>query len=155
MSIFGKHNDPTLTNGNNMTPVDIVLLPGDGIGPEITDAVARVLDAAGVNINWVPALAGQSALDAGKELLPEETMDAIKRCKIALKGPCTTPVGKGFTSVNVGLRKAFDLYAAVRPVRSLPGVTSRYADVDLVIIRENTEGLYSGVENEGGHAKRL
>ncbi|GIS19125.1 MAG: isocitrate/isopropylmalate family dehydrogenase [Pseudomonadota bacterium] len=148
MSIFGKHNDPTLTNGNNMTPVDIVLLPGDGIGPEITDAVARVLDAAGVNINWVPALAGQSALDAGKELLPEETMDAIKRCKIALKGPCTTPVGKGFTSVNVGLRKAFDLYAAVRPVRSLPGVTSRYADVDLVIIRENTEGLYSGVENE-------
>ena len=79
MSIFGKHNDPTFTNGNNMTPVDIVLLPGDGIGPEITDAVARVLDAAGVNINWVPALAGQSALDAGKELLPEETMDAIKR----------------------------------------------------------------------------
>lgn len=132
----------------DMKPVDIVLLPGDGIGPEITNAVTRVLDAVGANINWVPALAGQSALDAGLELLPEQTMDAISRCKVALKGPCTTPVGKGFTSVNVGLRKAFDLYAAVRPVRSLPGVASRYGDVDLFIVRENTEGLYSGVENE-------
>ena len=92
-----------------MNPVDIVLLPGDGIGPEITEAVTRVLDAAGVKINWVPGLAGQSALDAGQDLLPQETMDAISRCKVALKGPCTTPVGKGFTSVNVGLRKAFGL----------------------------------------------
>ena len=131
-----------------MNPVDIVLLPGDGIGPEITEAVTRILDAADVKINWVPCLAGQGALDAGQELLPQETMDAISRCKVALKGPCTTPVGKGFTSVNVGLRKAFGLYAAVRPVRSLPGVHTRYNNVDLVIIRENTEGLYSGVENE-------
>ena len=131
-----------------MNPVDIVLLPGDGIGPEITEAVTRILDAADVKINWVPCLAGQAALDAGQELLPQETMDAISRCKVALKGPCTTPVGKGFTSVNVGLRKAFGLYAAVRPVRSLPGVHTRYNNVDLVIIRENTEGLYSGVENE-------
>ena len=98
---------------STMNPVDVVLLPGDGIGPEITQAVTRVLDAAGVKINWVPGLAGQSALDAGQELLPQETMDAISRCKIALKGPCTTPVGKGFTSVNVGLRKAFGLYLSL------------------------------------------
>ena len=125
-----------------------VLIPGDGIGPEITDAVVRILDAAGVDIQWERCLAGVSALQAGEDVLPAATIDAITRHKIALKGPCTTPVGEGFTSVNVQLRQTFSLYAAVRPVRNLPGVSTRYDDVDLIIIRENTEGLYSGVENE-------
>lgn len=131
-----------------MPEKDVVLLTGDGIGPEITAAVLDVLDAAGAKINWIEASIGLSALDQGLELLPKETMDAIGRCRVALKGPCTTPVGTGFTSVNVALRKAFDLYAAVRPVRNLPGINSRYSDIDLIIVRENTEGLYSGVENE-------
>jgi isocitrate dehydrogenase (NAD+) len=107
-----------------------------------------VLDAAGANIDWVRCEAGLAALEHGDEVLPEATVEAIEHHKVALKGPCTTPVGEGFASVNVQLRKQFDLYAAVRPVRNLPGVATRYDDVDLIIIRENTEGLYSGVENE-------
>ena len=125
-----------------------VLIPGDGIGPEITEGVLAVLDAAGANIDWVRCDAGLAALEKGSDVLPEETVEAIEHHRIALKGPCTTPVGEGFASVNVQLRKKFELYAAVRPVRSLPGVNTRYEDVDLIIIRENTEGLYSGVENE-------
>lgn len=126
----------------------IVLIPGDGIGPEITDAVLKVLDAAKMKVEWVWRKAGQAALDAGEALLPSSTIEAIQEHRVALKGPCTTPVGEGFASVNVQLRKTFDLYAAVRPVRNLAGVTTRFRDVDLVIVRENTEGLYSGVENE-------
>jgi isocitrate dehydrogenase (NAD+) len=126
----------------------IVLIPGDGIGPEVTAAVCKVLDAAGADIEWVTHTAGIAALAAGDDVLPATTLDAIRKHKVALKGPCTTPVGKGFVSVNVQLRKRLDLYAAVRPVRSLPGIKTRFDDVDLVIIRENTEGLYSGVENE-------
>lgn len=126
----------------------VVLIPGDGIGPEVTAAVMRVLEAAGAAIEWVPMLAGQTALDQQQPLLPGETLDAIRRCRLALKGPCTTPVGKGFASVNVQLRRTLDLYAAVRPVRNLPGVLTRFEGVDMVIVRENTEGLYSGVENE-------
>lgn len=126
----------------------VVLIPGDGIGPEITDAVLSVLDAAGAAINWVRCDAGLAALETGDEVLPEATIEAIEHHKVALKGPCTTPVGEGFRSVNVQLRRQFDLYAAVRPVRSLPGIETRYQNVDLIIIRENTEGLYSGVENE-------
>jgi len=126
----------------------VVLIPGDGIGPEITEAVVRVLDAAGAGIRWQRCLAGLAALKEGKDVLPEETIDAISQHRIALKGPCTTPVGEGFSSVNVQMRKRFNLYAAVRPVRNLPGVTTRFDNVDLIIIRENTEGLYSGVENE-------
>jgi len=125
-----------------------VLIPGDGIGPEITDAVIRILDAAGSNIDWIIRHAGVSALESHGEVLPEDTLDAIRTCRIALKGPCSTPVGKGFQSVNVQLRKAFDLYAAVRPVRNLPGIETRFRGVDIVVIRENTESLYSGVENE-------
>ena len=125
-----------------------VLIPGDGIGPEITEAVLSVLDAAGAEIDWVRCDAGLAALERGDEVLPEATVEAIDHQKVALKGPCTTPVGEGFASVNVQLRQRFDLYAAVRPVRSLPGVDTRYEDLDLIIIRENTEGLYSGVENE-------
>ncbi|MBI1335566.1 MAG: NAD-dependent isocitrate dehydrogenase [Phycisphaera sp.] len=126
----------------------VVLIPGDGIGPEVADAVRFVFDKAHAPVVWEEHLAGLSALDKGLDLLPEETLEAIHRHKIALKGPCTTPVGKGFSSINVALRKKLNLYAAVRPVRSLPGVKTRYDDVDLVIVRENTEGLYSGVENE-------
>jgi len=125
-----------------------VLIPGDGIGPEITAATVRLLDAAGADIEWVERQAGVAAMEAGNEVLPEATLAAIREHKLALKGPCTTPVGKGFQSVNVQLRKAFDLYAAVRPVRNLPGVETRFSDVDIVVIRENTESLYSGVENE-------
>jgi isocitrate dehydrogenase (NAD+) len=127
----------------------IVLLPGDGIGPEVTRSARQVLEAAGLVVDWVVVPAGASALDQGFDnVLPESTVEAIRTHKIALKGPVTTPVGKGFKSVNVQLRQKLNLYAAVRPVRSLPGVTTRFSDVDLVIIRENTEGLYSGIENE-------
>lgn len=126
----------------------VVLIAGDGIGPEITDEVKRVLSAAGAPIHWVECHAGLAALERKQEVLPQDTLDAIATHRIALKGPCTTPVGKGFVSVNVQLRKKLDLYAAVRPVRNLPGVPTRFDNVDMVIIRENTEGLYSGVENE-------
>ena len=126
----------------------VVVIPGDGIGPEITKAVISVIEAAGVDLDWDYRQAGLAALQNDHEVLPQTTIEAIEHHKVALKGPCTTPVGEGFSSVNVQLRKTFDLYAAVRPVRNLVGVNTRYQDVDLVIIRENTEGLYSGVENE-------
>jgi isocitrate dehydrogenase (NAD+) len=126
----------------------IVLIPGDGIGPEVTGATRRVLEAGGLDVQWVELPAGATAIEHGYEdVLPGETLAAIRRHKVALKGPVTTPVGKGFRSVNVQLRQALDLYAAVRPVRSLPGITTRFDGVDLVIVRENTEGLYSGIEN--------
>ncbi|MFM7479796.1 MAG: isocitrate/isopropylmalate dehydrogenase family protein [Planctomycetota bacterium] len=126
-----------------------VLIPGDGIGPEVADAVVSILAAASAPIEWIPRLAGVAALEGGaKELLPPETVAAVKEHKYALKGPCTTPVGGGFSSVNVALRKTLDLYGAVRPVRSLPGVKTRFDGVDLVVVRENTEGLYAGIENE-------
>jgi isocitrate dehydrogenase (NAD+) len=126
----------------------VIVIPGDGIGPEVTSATQRVLAAAGANIRWITKQAGLAALADGEQVMPESTLDAIREHGIALKGPCTTPVGKGFQSVNVQLRKRMNLYAAVRPVRSMPGVKTRFENVDLVIIRENTEGLYSGIENE-------
>jgi isocitrate dehydrogenase (NAD+) len=126
----------------------VVLIPGDGIGPEVTQAVKRVLAAAGAGIEWIECQAGVAALAAGRDVLPQETIDEIERHRFALKGPCTTPVGEGFTSINVQLRKRLNLYAAVRPVRNLDGVPTRFAAVDLIIVRENTEGLYSGVENQ-------
>src|SRR3954470_17070559 len=127
----------------------IVLIPGDGIGPEVSDATRRVLEAAGLQVEWVELPAGQAALTQGHDnVLPQRTLAAIQAHRVALKGPVTTPVGKGFKSVNVQLRKSLNLYAAVRPVRSLEGVKTRYTDVNLVIVRENTEGLYSGIENE-------
>ncbi len=131
-----------------MTTHQIVLIPGDGIGPEVAAATTRVLQAAEAPLAWVEHHAGVAALETLGEVLPEGTLDAVREHGLALKGPCTTPVGKGFTSVNVQLRKRLDLYAAVRPVRNLPGIETRYQDVDLVVIRENTEGLYSGIENE-------
>jgi isocitrate dehydrogenase (NAD+) len=127
----------------------IVLIPGDGIGPEVTGAARRVLETAGLDVEWVVVPAGATAVEQGfEDVLPEKTLAAIRMHKVALKGPVTTPVGKGFKSVNVQLRQKLCLYAAVRPVRTLPGVRTRYEDVDLVIVRENTEGLYSGIENE-------
>jgi isocitrate dehydrogenase (NAD+) len=127
---------------------EAVLIAGDGIGPEVTVATRRILEAAGAPIHWREHQAGVAALQAGQELLPDETLEAIRRCGVALKGPCTTPVGGGFVSVNVQLRKKLNLYAAVRPVRNLDGVATRFDGVDLIIIRENTEGLYSGAENQ-------
>ncbi|HYJ78196.1 MAG TPA: isocitrate/isopropylmalate family dehydrogenase [Longimicrobiaceae bacterium] len=123
----------------------VTLIPGDGIGPEITEAVVRVLDAAGADIRWERAKAGEGALKEVGDPLPKETVEAIRRTRVALKGPLTTPSGTGFRSINVAMRQEFELYANVRPVRTL--VPGRYTDVDIVLIRENTEGLYSGVEH--------
>jgi len=131
-----------------MSEHPVVLIPGDGIGPEVSAAVQDILSAARAPIAWIERKAGLAAIEEGDDVLPAATLDAIREHGVALKGPCTTPVGGGFTSVNVKLRKTLDLYAAVRPVRNLAGVASRYSDVDLVVVRENTEGLYSGVENE-------
>jgi len=130
-----------------MSKHKVVLIEGDGIGPEVAEAVRMIVDRAGAPVEWLEHRAGLSALETGRDVLPESTLDAIRQHRVALKGPCTTPVGKGFKSVNVQLRQALDLYAAVRPVRSLPGVATRFTNVDLVVVRENTEGLYSGVEN--------
>jgi isocitrate dehydrogenase (NAD+) len=126
----------------------ITLIPGDGIGPEVTDAVVRILDAAGVSIEWDTHAAGVVAFERTGQALPVELIDSIRRNKVALKGPVTTPIGQGFTSVNVGLRKTLDLYSNLRPVWNLPGVPARFQGVDLVIVRENTEDLYAGLEHE-------
>jgi isocitrate dehydrogenase (NAD+) len=131
-----------------MPTTPVVLIPGDGIGPEVTAAVRRVLAAAAAPLSWEEHHAGLAALAEGAEVLPAATLDAIAAHRLALKGPCTTPIGQGFASINVQLRKKLNLYAAVRPVRSLAGVATRFTGVDLVIVRENTEGLYSGIENE-------
>jgi isocitrate dehydrogenase (NAD+) len=125
----------------------ITLIPGDGIGPEVTDAVLRILKASGVAIDWERHLAGLLAFERSGQTLPVELIDSIRRNKVALKGPVTTPIAQGFTSVNVGLRQALDLYANLRPVWNLPGVESRFHGVDLVIVRENTEDLYAGLEH--------
>jgi isocitrate dehydrogenase (NAD+) len=124
------------------------LIPGDGIGPEVTDAVVRILNASGVPIEWEPHLAGVPAFERTGQSLPVELVDSIRKNRVALKGPVTTPIGEGFTSVNVGLRKGLDLYANLRPVWNLPGVDSRFQGVDIVIVRENTEDLYAGLEHE-------
>ena len=126
----------------------ITLIPGDGIGPEVTEAVIQILAAAGVAIEWERHDAGVIAVERGGAPLPPELIESIRRNAVALKGPVTTPVGEGFTSVNVGLRKGLDLYANLRPVWNLPGVPSRFGNVDLVIVRENTEDLYAGLEHQ-------
>src|SRR5437870_100458 len=124
------------------------LIPGDGIGPEVSAAVLRIIEAAGVTIEWERFIVGGQAQDLAGSSLPDEVVESVRRNKVALKGPVATPVGGGFESVNVRLRKILDLYANLRPVHNLPGVPSRFGDVDLVIVRENTEGLYSGLEHE-------
>jgi isocitrate dehydrogenase (NAD+) len=130
-----------------MHPMNVVLIPGDGIGPEVTRAAQQVVEAAGVNIHWVRAHAGAACAEQFGDPLPDETLDLIREHRVALKGPCTTPIGKGFRSINVRLRQGLDLYASLRPVRSLPGVQVPFENVDLIVVRENTEGLYSGLEH--------
>ncbi len=131
-----------------MTAHTVVLIPGDGIGPEVSEAVVDILQAAQAPLAFETRHAGIAALDRNLgDVLPEETLAAIREHHIALKGPCSTPVGRGFSSVNVALRRQLNLYTALRPVCSVPGVTTRFENVDLVVVRENTEGLYSGIEN--------
>jgi isocitrate dehydrogenase (NAD+) len=126
----------------------VTLIPGDGIGPEVTDAVVRILDATGVKFAWERYAAGAEAFDKYEEYIPKDLYESIERTKLALKGPVTTPIGGGFTSINVTLRKKFDLYVNFRPIRNLPGLETRYPNVDLIIVRENTEGEYVGLEHE-------
>ncbi|MDX2129403.1 MAG: isocitrate dehydrogenase (NAD(+)) [Chloroherpetonaceae bacterium] len=126
----------------------VTLLAGDGIGPEITKSVLRIIEASGVKINWEQHLAGKLAVEKYGDALPDAVLESIKRNKVALKGPLTTEVGKGFKSVNVQLRKSLNLYSNLRPVKSIPGTRARYTNVDIVVVRENTESLYAGIENE-------
>jgi isocitrate dehydrogenase (NAD+) len=129
----------------------VVLIPGDGTGPELTEATRRVLEATGVEFEWDVQEAGTDVMDRyGGNPLPPAVLDAIREAGVALKGPITTPIGGGFRSVNVALRKELDMYAQVRPIKSYPGVRSRFSDVDLIIVRENTEDLYVGIEYEQG-----
>jgi isocitrate dehydrogenase (NAD+) len=125
----------------------LVLIPGDGIGPEVADATCEIIAATGTVIDWVIAPAGLDCAREHGDPLPESTLDAIRQYRVALKGPCTTPVGKGFRSINVRLRQGLDLYASVRPVNTLPGIQVPYDQVDLIVVRENTEGLYAGLEH--------
>ena len=126
----------------------VTLIPGDGIGPEVTDAARKIIESTGVEIEWEVVTAGYQALKKHKTVLPDIVFDSIRRNKFALKGPVGTPVGEGFRSVSVTIRKTLDLYANLRPVKSFPGVKSRYEGIDIVVIRENTEDLYSGLEHE-------
>ncbi|MDZ7758176.1 isocitrate/isopropylmalate dehydrogenase family protein [Rhodohalobacter sp.] len=138
---------------------NIVLIPGDGIGKEITKSVTKILETAGAKINWIECKAGEGANDELGTPLPQETIDAIKEHRIALKGPLTTPVGAGFRSINVALRQQFNLYSNIRPARSLPNIHSPFQEVDLVLFRENTQGLYIGkehwVDEEETHAESI
>ena len=137
---------------------EVTLIPGDGTGPELAEATRRVLEATGVEFDWDVQQAGADVMDQfGGNPLPEPTLDSIRRTGVALKGPITTPVGGGFRSVNVGLRKSLDLYAQVRPCKTYEGGRTRFDDVDLIIVRENTEDLYAGIEYEEGtdHAEQL
>ncbi|GGH15882.1 isocitrate dehydrogenase (NAD(+)) [Silvibacterium dinghuense] len=126
----------------------VTLIPGDGIGPEVSNAVVRILEASGVKFDWESYAAGAEAFEKYKEYIPKELYESIERNKVALKGPVTTPIGGGFSSINVTLRKKFELFANFRPIKNLPGLETRYPGVDLIIIRENTEGLYVGLEHE-------
>ncbi|HYO29476.1 MAG TPA: isocitrate/isopropylmalate dehydrogenase family protein [Thermomicrobiales bacterium] len=128
----------------------ITLIPGDGIGPEVAGATRTVLDATGVGIEWEVRAAGMNALETHGDLLPQETLESIRRNTVGLKGPMTTPIGTGFRSVNVGLRQALGLYANLRPGKTMEGVQSTFDDIDLVVVRENLEGMYSGVEFDAG-----
>jgi isocitrate dehydrogenase (NAD+) len=132
----------------------VVLIPGDGTGPELTEATRRVLEATGVDFDWDVREAGADVMDKhGGNPLPHDVLEAIRETGVALKGPITTPVGGGFRSVNVALRKSLDLYAQVRPCKTYPGVRTRFEDVDLIVVRENTEDLYAGIEYEQGSAE--
>ena len=154
--VFQQGELTRLGDANTLPPVreganvkhTITLLPGDGIGPEVSAAVVAIIEAAGVEVEWEKYFVGAEAIARYNDPLPQDVVDSILRNKVALKGPVTTPVGTGFTSINVRLRKILDLYANLRPVKSLPNVKTRYEDIDLVVVRENTEDLYSGLEHE-------
>jgi isocitrate dehydrogenase (NAD+) len=126
----------------------ITLIPGDGIGPEVIQATVRILEATGVKFEWESFAAGSEAFEKYHEYIPKELTESIERTRVGLKGPVTTPIGGGFSSINVELRKRFELFANFRPIRNLPHIPTRYPDIDLIIVRENTEGLYSGIEHE-------
>ena len=128
----------------------VTLIPGDGTGPELTDAARRVLEATGVKLEWDVRQAGVDVMEEAGTPLPDETLDSIKRNRVALKGPITTPIGTGFRSVNVALRHELELYACLRPCKTYKGVRTRYEHVDIVVVRENTEDLYAGIEYEAG-----
>ncbi len=132
-------------------PYTVTLIPGDGIGPELADATVTVLEATGIEFDWRRVDAGESQIAVHGTPLPEAVLDSIRETKVALKGPITTPVGEGFRSVNVTLRQALDLYANLRPAQSIKGIETRYENVDLVIVRENTEDLYAGIEHRVGN----
>src|SRR6516165_6062809 len=129
-------------------PHRITLIPGDGIGPEVTQAAVRILEATGLKFEWERYAAGAEAFEKHGEYIPRALVDSIERTRVGLKGPLSTPIGRGFPSINVELRKRFELYANFRPISNLPHIPTRYPNVDLIIIRENTEGLYSGIEHE-------
>jgi len=129
---------------------NVTLIPGDGIGPEISEAARRVIDATGVKINWEVVEAGEAVIPQYGTPLPEYVLESVRKNRVALKGPLTTPIGKGFRSVNVTLRQELNLYANVRPARTLPGIATRYEKVDLIVVRENTEDLYAGIEHRVG-----
>ena len=126
----------------------VTLIPGDGIGPEVTKATVRILEATGVKFEWETFAVGAEAYEKSGQYIPKELTESLERTHVGLKGPVTTPIGGGFPSINVALRKKFELYANFRPIRNLPHIPTRYPDVDLIIVRENTEGLYSGLEHE-------
>src|SRR6195256_3291459 len=126
----------------------VTLIPGDGIGPEVTKATVRILEATGLKFEWETFAVGAEAFEKSGEYIPKELIESIERTRVALKGPVMTPIGGGFPSINVALRKKFELYANFRPIRNLPHIPTRYPDVDLIIVRENTESLYSGLEHE-------
>lgn len=128
----------------------VTLIPGDGIGPEVTNAMVKVVEASGAKINWEKVQAGEAVIEKYNTAIPDYVIDSIKKNKVAIKGPITTPVGRGFKSVNVTLRQKLDLYVNLRPIKSFKGIKSRYEDVDLVIVRENTEDLYAGIEHKIG-----
>lgn len=128
----------------------VTLIPGDGIGPEISEAVVKIFEAAKVPIEWEIVQAGAHVMEVEKTPLPRAVIDSIEKNKVALKGPITTPIGSGFRSVNVTLRQTFNLYANIRPIKSIKGITSRYENIDLVVVRENTEDLYAGIEHQIG-----
>src|SRR6201997_417338 len=145
---------PTLESG--AVAHEVTLIPGDGTGPELTEATRRVLEATGVGFDWDVQEAGADVMERyGGNPLPEQTLDSVRRNGVALKGPITTPIGEGFRSVNVGLRKELDLYAQVRPCKTYDGVRTRFDDVDLVIVRETTEDVYTGIEYAQGSPEAL
>src|SRR6202163_4774190 len=126
----------------------VTLIPGDGMGPEVTKATVRILEATGVKFEWETFAVGAEAYEKSGEYIPKDLIESLERTRVGLKGPVTTPVGDGFPSINVALRKKFELYANFRPIRNLPHIPTRYPAVDLIIVRENTESLYSGIEHE-------